>query len=115
MKFNESLQGKAVARYVRISPLKVRRVLNQINGRSYSDCLIILKFMPYKVCSLILKVLKSAFFNVNQDSKISESFFYVCEARVDEAPFLKRFCPHAQGRGFPIKKRMSHIISVVLK
>nr|YP_009538692.1 ribosomal protein L22 [Phacus pleuronectes]AYQ93697.1 ribosomal protein L22 [Phacus pleuronectes] len=115
MKFKEVLQGKAIARYVRVSPLKVRRVLNQINGRSYSDSLIILKFMPYKVCPLILKVLKSAFFNVNisQNLNISESSFYVSEARVDEAPFLKRFCPHAQGRGFPIKKRMSHIISVI--
>lgn len=103
------VEGKAISRYVRVSPDKVRRILNQIRGRSYQDAVMLLKYMPYKVCPLILKILFSAVSNAKQSSLSSDAFFVIVEAKADEAPFLKRFRPHAQGRGFPIKKRMSHI------
>ena len=51
---------KAIARYIRMSPFKVRRVLDQIRGRSYREALIILEFMPYRACDPVLKVLRSA-------------------------------------------------------
>ena len=110
MTSNLNFEAKAISRYVRVSPVKVRRILNQIRGRSYQEAVIILKYMPYKVCSLILKIVFSAVSNAKQSFGKSDSFFVISEARADEAPFLKRFRPHAQGRGFPIKKRMSHII-----
>lgn len=112
LKLNEAV---ASSRFVRISPFKVRRVLDQVRGRSYFDSLMILRFMPYKSCPFILKVLNSAVSNlkVKLNSDCKDSSIIISEARVDSGPFFKRFCPHAQGRGFPIKKRVSHIISMI--
>lgn len=96
-----------------MSPFKVRRILDQVRGRSYEESLMILKFMPYKACSPILKTLESAVANAKNKFNVSDSSLYVSEARADAGPTLKRFRPHAQGRGFPIKKRMCHIIITV--
>nr|YP_007317210.1 ribosomal protein L22 [Monomorphina aenigmatica]AFZ88812.1 ribosomal protein L22 [Monomorphina aenigmatica] len=109
----KNIEGIAYSRYVRISPFKIRRILDQIRGHSYSEALIILKFMPYKACLPILKVLTSAASNLKSKFDIKDSFIYITEARADGGPILKRFRPHAQGRGFPIKKYMSHIVSLV--
>ena len=108
-----NLEAKAVLRYVRISPIKVKRILDQVRGRSCDDALLILKFMPYKACSIVRSVLLSAISNANQKSSEEATSLFIREARVDCGPFLKRFRPHAQGRGFPIKKHMSHITSLV--
>lgn len=113
MKKKDILEAEAFSRYVRISPIKVRRILDQIRGRSYNEALLILKFMPHKSCSLIIKVLCSAVANAKQRFNLSESSIFITEARADEGPVLKRFRPHAQGRGFPIKKSLSHIVSAV--
>lgn len=113
MEFVTPIESKCIARYVKISPLKVKRILDQIRGRSYKESLIILTFMPYKACGIILKVLRSAASNCKQVFDLEESLLFVKEARVDKAPFLKRVCPHAQGRAFPIKKHYSHIISLI--
>lgn len=110
MTSNSNFEARAISRYVRVSPIKVRRILNQIRGRSYQEAIMILKYMPYKVCDLILKIVFSALSNAKQSIGEGDNLFVISEARADEAPFLKRFRPHAQGRGFPIKKRMSHII-----
>lgn len=112
LRLNEAV---ASSRFLRISPFKVRRVLDQVRGRRYIDSLVILKFMPYKSCPFILKVLNSAVSNlkVKLNSDCNESLIVISEARVDSGPFFKRICPHAQGRGFPIKKRVSHIISTI--
>lgn len=109
----ENSEAVAFSRYIRISPFKIRRVLDQIRGRSYKEALLIVKFMPYSSCPVILKTLLSAAANAKFKFNLNDSNLYVSEARVDSGPQLKRFRPHAQGRGFPIKKRMSHLISAV--
>ena len=73
----------------------------------------ILKYMPYKACSSILKTVLSSAANAKQLHGINISSLFISEAKADAGPMLKRFRPHAQGRGFPIKKRMSHIISLI--
>lgn len=98
------------SRYLRISPLKVRKVLDQIRYRSYDDSILILKFLPNRSCSLILKCLNSAVFNLRTKNNLNSSLVYVKEAVVNSGPVLKRFRPRAQGRAYSIKKRMSHII-----
>lgn len=113
MKYKSKIEASAFSRYVRISPSKVRRILDQIRGRSSEEALMILKFMPYKACPIIAKVVSSALANAKQKFGMEASSFYITEARADSGPILKRFCPHAQGRGFPIKKQMSHIISAI--
>jgi len=100
----------AFSRYVRISPSKIRRVLNQVRGRSCDEAIMILKFLPYKSAPILSKVILSAVSNAKH--LFESTSFFISEARVDEGPILKRTCPHAQGRGFPIKKQMSHITSL---
>jgi len=72
-----------------------------------------LRLLNFKINGLkypiISKTISSALSNAKQKSNINNEFIYIQEAKVDEGPSLKRFCPHAQGRGFPIKKRLSHI------
>lgn len=109
-----SIEGIAIARYIRISPSKIRRILNQLQGRSFNESVLILKFMPYKMCPIISKLIFSAVANAKNKHNLLTDNFIITEARVDSGPMLKRFCPHAQGRGFPIRKRMSHIISLAL-
>lgn len=114
MSTNKEQYFLAFSRYVRISPFKVRRIIDQIRGRSSNEALLILKFMPYKSCPVISKLIISAVSNAKSTLNLDDSrYFLINEIRVDEGPALKRFCPHAQGRGFPIKKRFSHIASLI--
>ena len=112
MKEIKNLEAVAFTRYIRISPYKIRRVVDQIRNRYVSEALVILTFLSLRPCKVLLKVLNSAVSNgkgIFNNNDISH--FYIKEILVDEGPTLKRFRPHAQGRGFPIKKRMSHITS----
>jgi large subunit ribosomal protein L22 len=113
MKIKENIQSVAFSRYIRISPRKIRRIVNQLKGRKVDESLSILKFLPYKSVPVITKVLLSAVSNLKNKIDLGKNLIIIKEARVDEGPVLKRFCPHAQGRGFPIKKRTSHISIIV--
>jgi large subunit ribosomal protein L22 len=104
-----STEVKAVAKYIRMSPNKVRRVLNQIRGKSYKEALIILEFMPYSACKPVLQVLQSAAANAENNNGLQKTNLIVSQAYADQGPVLKRFRPRAQGRGFKIKKPTSHI------
>ena len=104
--------SKSCSRYVRMSPSKVRRVLDQIRGCSFIEALDILSFMPYRACNPILKTLLSAAWNIKQKNVSGASllpFMYIVEAYADKGPTMKRFRPRAQGRGFPIQKPTCHI------
>jgi len=107
------LVAKAKARMIRMSPLKVRRVLNQIKGCSYEEALVLLRFLPYRACHPVAKVLKSAAANALNNYSIPRSYLQVEKAFVENGPILKRIRPRAKGRMYPIKKRTSHICIVV--
>ncbi|TVQ16568.1 MAG: 50S ribosomal protein L22 [Leptolyngbya sp. DLM2.Bin15] len=104
---------KAIARYIRMSPHKVRRVLDQIRGRSYREALIILEFMPYRACEPILKVLRSAVANAEHNNGYSPSTLVITQAYADQGPSLRRFRPRAQGRAYQIRKPTCHITIMV--
>ncbi len=104
-----SNQVKASVRYVRMSPFKARRVLDQIRGRSYREALIILEFMPYKACEPILKVLRSAVANAEHNQGYDPASLVVSEAYADQGPVYKRYRPRAQGRAFQIRRPTCHI------
>lgn len=109
---NENLlntEVKAVAKYIRMSPNKVRRVLNQIRGKSYKEALMILEFMPYSACEPVLQVLQSAAANAQNNNGMQKTQLLVNKAFADQGPVLKRFRPRAQGRGFKIQKPTCHI------
>lgn len=102
-------QVTARSRYLRLSPNKVRRVLDQIRGRNYQEALMILEFMPYKACKTIKKILQSAVANATHNYGYSKKHLIINEAFVDIGPKLKRFQPRAQGRAFKIHKPTCHI------
>ena len=103
---------KSSHRFARISPRKVRLVVDMIRGCDVQEALNILKFSPHRAAGMISKVLTSAVANANEDEADVESLL-VSEARVDEGPRMKRHRPKDRGRAHPIAKRFSHIIVVV--
>lgn len=104
-----SNQASATSKYIRLSPHKVRRILNQIRGKKYSDALILLKFMPYRPCKTIKKLLESAASNATSNYGHQKQNLVISQAFADTGPSLKRFQPRAQGRAFKIHKPTCHI------
>ena len=99
----------AHGRYLRGSVSKVRRVLDQIRGRTYRDALIMLEFMPYRSTGPITKVLRSAVANAENNFGLDPSSLVISKATADMGPSMKRYRPRAQGRAFAIKKQTCHI------
>ena len=108
------LQAKAVARYIRMSPFKVRRVLNQIRGKSYKEALILLEFMPYRACGPVWQVVYSAAANAEANLNLNKEDLFISESIANQGPVLRRFRPRAQGQGYGIRKPTCHI-SLVLE
>lgn len=104
-------ESYAVAKYVRVSASKSRRVLKQIQGKNYHEARLILEFMPYKASKTIIKILESALSNLKQKQtdSIDNKKIMIINAFANKGPTLKRFQPRAQGRAFPIKKQTCHI------
>jgi len=111
---NEEQSVKAIAKYIRMSPNKVRRILDQIRGRSYQEALMILQFIPYRAAGPIWQVLYSAAANAQNNYDLDKRKLYISEVYADEGPKLKRIRPRAQGRAFAILKPTCHI-TVVMK
>ena len=99
----------AHGKYIRGSASKVRRVLDQIRGKSYRDALIMLEFMPYRSTDPITKVLRSAVANAEHNLGMDPSTLVIDTASADNGPVMKRYRPRAQGRAFSIKKQTCHI------
>jgi len=99
-------------RFARISPSKVRGVMNTIRGLNVQDALNILKFSPQRAAGMISKALASAVASANEAEADVEELLVV-EARVDDGPRMKRIQPKDRGRAHPILKRFSHIKVVV--
>lgn len=104
---------KAKARFVRISPRKVRKVVPLIKGKDALSALNILKFLPQKGAKILEKVVKSAIANAEHNHNLDKASLKIKNVLVDQGPSLKRYLPRAMGRATPIKKRMSHITVIV--
>ena len=104
---------RAVAKYIRMSPFKVRRVLDQIRGRSYQEALMMLEFMPYRSYGPIWQVLHSPAANAQNNFGLEKKNLIIDVAYADEGPKLKRIRPRAQGRAYKILKPTCHITIVV--
>jgi large subunit ribosomal protein L22 len=112
------MEARAIARFVRMSPRKVRLVVDQIRGKSVNDAYAILQFSKKAAAEPISKTLRSAVANVqnhalDQGDVIDVDGLVVRECFVDEGPTLRRFRAAAMGRAAPIRKRTSHITVVV--
>jgi large subunit ribosomal protein L22 len=105
--------ARAIARHVRVSPMKARRVVNLVRGLPAREALTVLQFAPRSASEPVYKVLASAIANAENNERLDPDSLLVAEAYVDEGPTLKRFRPRAQGRAYRIRKRTSHITIVV--
>ncbi|MFY9916382.1 MAG: 50S ribosomal protein L22 [Nocardioidaceae bacterium] len=114
----ESLLGDqpgsfAVARFVRVTPMKARRVVEMVRGAQVDEALATLRFAPQAAAQDVYKVLESAVANATDGEGLERGTLVISKAMVDEGPTLKRFRPRAQGRATRILKRTSHITLVV--
>lgn len=106
-------QALAKATDIRISPRKVRVVVDLIRGKDIEDALALLRFLPKRAAEVVGKVVKSAAANAEHNFELNRDRLYVSQAYVDAGPTLKRFQPRQRGQAFQIKKRSSHITVVV--
>ena len=109
-----TVEAKAQARFVRVTPTKARRVVDLVRGKNAQEAISVLTFAPQAASEQVLKVLNSAIANARQKADraslaFDERLLVVDEAYVDEGPTMKRFRPRAQGRASRILKRTSHI------
>jgi large subunit ribosomal protein L22 len=103
----------ASARYVRITPMKARRVVDMVRGLPVGAALDLLAFAPQSAASTVHKVLESAVANAESTESLDRNDLVVTVAHVDEGPTMKRWRPRAQGRATRINKRTSHITLAV--
>jgi large subunit ribosomal protein L22 len=107
------MEAKAHTNFVRISPTKVRIVADNIKGAPVEKAMGILTFTPKKAGRILLKTLKSAVANAEQNPNVDVDTLYVKGIWVNEGPTMKRWRPRAQGRAYRIRKRTSHITVVL--
>jgi large subunit ribosomal protein L22 len=103
----------AQAKFVRMTPMKCRRIVDLVRGLPVDEALDILRFDVHAASEPIYKVVASAVANAENNHKLDRRDLFVAQAYVDEGPTLKRFRPRAQGRAYRIRKRTSHITVVV--
>ena len=103
----------ATVRYVRVTPMKARRVIDLVRGKSVSEALAILKYAPQAAAKPVAKVVASAAANAENNFGLNPRTLVISEAYANEGPTMRRFQPRAQGRAFMIRKRTSHITVVV--
>ena len=107
------MEAKATARYVRITPRKMRRVVDLIRGRHVEEARRILRFSPLGASHDLEKLLNSAVANAEQNPGVVSQNLIVQKAWVDEGPTLRRFRPRAYGRAARVRKRTAHVTLVV--
>jgi large subunit ribosomal protein L22 len=103
----------ASARYVRITPMKARRVVDMVRGLQVDEALTLLQFAPQAASETVYKVLESAVANAETTEGLNRADLVLSVAMVDEGPTMKRWRPRAQGRATRINKRTSHITLAV--
>jgi len=107
------MEVKAISRYVRISPQKVRKIAGAIKGKPVETGLGILKFMPQKSAGIVEKIVRSAAANADHNHGLDVDHLVINNLIVDQGPSLKRFRARARGRGARILKKTSHITVIL--
>ena len=103
----------ATARYIRMSPRKVKVVVDMIRGKSAKEAAAILTYTPKAACEPVLKVLNSAIANAENNLDMNRDDLFVAEAYASQGPTLKRYRARARGSASPIRKRTSHITVIL--
>jgi len=107
------MKARAVAKHIRISPRKVRLLMDQVRGKKVEAALNMLSFAPQKGAPILSKLINSAVANAEQNAGIDVDNLYINRIFADEGPTLKRFRPRAMGRATRIRKRSSHLTVIL--
>ena len=107
------MEAKAIAKYIRIAPRKVRIVADLIRGKSIGEAIAILQHTPKVASEVIEKVLKSAVANAEHNYDMNVDALYISTIYVDQGPTMKRVHPRSRGQAFKILKRSSHVTVMV--
>jgi large subunit ribosomal protein L22 len=106
-------EGRAVAKWLRISPTKARRAADIVRGKPLLEARRLLAFTPLKASRVVSKVLESAVANATHNFDLPEDRLYIHRAYVDEGLVIKRWMPRAYGRANKIRKRTAHVTVIV--
>jgi len=106
-------EAKAVLKYARISPQKIRKLIDAIKGKPVEEGLDMLRFMPQKAAGIVEKIVRSAVANADQNPDMDVDSLVISNIIADQGPMLKRFRARARGRGTRILKRTSHITVIL--
>ena len=104
---------RAISKYIRVSPHKARRIINQIRGKSYKEALMILEFLPYNAVEAIWRTVYSVAANAKHNYKIDKKKLVIDKIFVNEGPKLKRIRHRAQGKICKILKPTCHITIIL--
>ncbi len=107
------MEAKAIEKFIRISPRKLRYVADVVRNKSVEQAVDILTFTPKKAASILKKAVESAAANAAENHDMEEEGLFISRIMVNEGPILKRFRPRARGRATRIRKRTSHLTVVV--
>ena len=107
------MEAKAIEKFIRISPRKLRYVADVVRNKSVEEAVDILTFTPKKAASILKKAVESAAANATENHEMDEDGLFISRIMVNEGPILKRFRPRARGRATRIRKRTSHLTVVV--
>ncbi|MBC8176839.1 MAG: 50S ribosomal protein L22 [Deltaproteobacteria bacterium] len=107
------MEIRAKARFMRISPQKIRLIMGQVRGKKVEEALNLLSFAPQRGARILKKLLDSAVANAQQNADIDVDSLYISKVYADEGPTLKRWRPRAQGRATRIRKRTSHLTVIL--
>ena len=107
------MEAKAIARYIRIAPRKVRIVADLIRGKSIAEAFAILQHTPKVASEVVEKALKSAVANAEHNYDMNVDALFVSTIYVDQGPTMKRIHPRSRGQAFKILKRSSHVTVMV--
>ena len=107
------MEVKAVAKYISISPRKIRLLMDEIRGKKVEEAVNILTFAPQKGAPILRKLINSALGNAGQYPDIDVDSLFIKRVYADEGPTLKRFRPRAMGRATRIRKRSCHVTVIL--
>lgn len=103
------MEARAIAKYIRVSPRKMKPIADLVRGKNVKEALAILKYTPRKGARIFLKVMNSAVANAENNHEMALDNLYVSQIYANQGPVMKRFKAGSMGRANPIKHRTSHV------
>jgi len=107
------MEVKAIAKYMRVSPRKIRLLMKEIRGKKVEEALNLLAFTPQRGAPILRKLINSAVANASQYPDTDVDSLFIKHIFADEGPMLKRFRPRAMGRATRIRRRTSHLTIIL--